>query len=214
MPSFQTVFRAAVMAAVVAVVVKGWHLYGPTNEQVKAAVAQATDVGRSILQRWKQEPKAVVQDPRLAAPQVQRPTPPAAPPNIASAAAPQLLPLAQAEASKLLSEGQTASPTPPTVATNDSANQAALPPQAAAKDRMPELMSRLQQLGAADSKLAPWGDGGHLYRFTCRAPLANAPMMTQHFESIAADPAQAVEQVVAKLEAWQVAQREGGTLRN
>ena len=34
--------------------------------------------------------------------------------------------------------------------------------------------------------------------------------MTQHFESVAAEPALAVEQVVAKVEAWQIAQRDGG----
>jgi hypothetical protein len=78
---------------------------------------------------------------------------------------------------------------------------------------MPELMSRLAQLGAADTKMVPWGDGGQLYRFTCRAPLTNAPIMTQHFESVAAEPTQAVERVVAKLEKWRVAQRDGGTLR-
>jgi hypothetical protein len=37
--------------------------------------------------------------------------------------------------------------------------------------------------------------------------------MTQHFESVAPEPAVAVEQVIAKVEAWQVAQRDGGTLR-
>ena len=45
MPSFQTIFRAVVMVAVGAVAVKGWHLYGPTNEQVKSAVAQAVEYG-------------------------------------------------------------------------------------------------------------------------------------------------------------------------
>jgi hypothetical protein len=78
---------------------------------------------------------------------------------------------------------------------------------------MPELMSRLQKLGAADTNLAPWGSDGHLYRFTCRAPLASAPAMTKHFESVADQPTAAIEQVLAKVEAWQVAQRDGGTLR-
>lgn len=78
---------------------------------------------------------------------------------------------------------------------------------------MPQLMSKLQQLGAADTNLAPWGNDGHMYRFTCKAPLANAPAMTQHFESVAAEPTLAVEQVVAKVEAWRVAQRDGGQLR-
>jgi hypothetical protein len=84
---------------------------------------------------------------------------------------------------------------------------------AAGGDRAQQLMSRLQQLGAAESKLAPWGSGGNLYRFTCRAPLASAPTMTQHFESIAADPAAAVQEVLTKVESWQIAQRESANRR-
>ena len=74
-------------------------------------------------------------------------------------------------------------------------------------------MSRLEQLGGADPKVAPWGSSGHLFRCCCQAPLANSPAVTQHFESVAAEPALAVEQVVAKVEAWRTAQRNGGVLR-
>lgn len=213
MPSFQTILRATVMAAVIAVVVKGWQLYGPTNEQVKSAVTQATDVGRAILDRWKQEPKAAVEDPRLAVPRGQLLTPPVMPPSAAQAAVPPLLPAIQPEAPKLLLEQSAATaerPNPPTTAV---ANPPASSANIGTKDRMPELMSRLAQLGAADTNMVTWGDGGQMYRFSCRAPLTNAPIMMQHFESVAAEPTQAVEQVVAKLEAWRVAQRDGGTLR-
>lgn len=213
MPSFQTILRATVMAAVVAVVVKGWQLYGPTNEQVKSAVAQATDVGRAILDRWKQEPKAAIEDPRLAMPRAQLAAPTANPPSTAQATAPQLLPATQPEAPKLLPESGVASSVGPSQSTTTAANQTTPLSDSAAKDRMPDLMSRLAQLGAADTNMAPWGDGGQMYRFSCRAPLTNAPIMMQHFESVAAEPTQAVEQVVAKLEAWRVAQRDGGTLR-
>lgn len=213
MPSFQTFVRATVMAAVVAVVVKGWHLYGPTNEQVQSAVAQATDVGRAILDRWKPRPKTTVQDPRLAAPRARLLTPPAMPPNTTQAAAPPLLPATQPEAPNLLSAQSATTPKRPNPSTTPAANQATPPANAALKDRMPELMSRLAQLGAADTNMVPWGDGGQMYRFSCRAPLANAPIMMQHFESVAAEPTKAVEQVVAKLEAWRVAQHDGGTLR-
>jgi hypothetical protein len=74
-------------------------------------------------------------------------------------------------------------------------------------DRVSELISHLRQLGAAETNLTPWG-GGNLYRFSCRAPLANAPAMTQHFESVAAEPEKAVAAVVAKVEAWRVAERD------
>lgn len=213
MPSFQTILRATVMAAVVAVVVKGWQLYGPTNEQVKSAVTQATDVARALLDRWKQEPKAAVEDPRLAVPRAQLLTPPAMPPSTAQATVPQLLPATQPEAPKLLPEQNAESSTGPNSATTAAANQTTLAASSTAKDRMSELMTQLARLGAVDTKTVPWGDRGQMYRFSCRAPLTNAPIMMQHFESVAAEPTQAIEQVVAKLEAWRGTQRDGGTLR-
>jgi hypothetical protein len=79
--------------------------------------------------------------------------------------------------------------------------------------RVQALLSRLEQLGGADPKLAPWGSSGHLFRCCCQAPLANSPAVSQHFESVAAEPALAVEQLVAKVEAWRTAQRNGGVLR-
>ena len=213
MPSFQTILRATVMAAVVAVVVKGWQLYGPTNEQVRSAVTQATDVARAILDRWKQQPKAVVEDPRLAVPRAQLLTPPVMPPSTAQATAPPLSPAAQPVAPKLLTDSGAARSVGPNQPPVAAASQAAPPAGSTAKDHMPELMSRLAQLGAADTNMTPWGDGGQMYRFSCRAPLTNAPIMMQHFESVAAEPTKAVEQVVVKLEAWRGAQRDGGTLR-
>jgi hypothetical protein len=37
--------------------------------------------------------------------------------------------------------------------------------------------------------------------------------VTQHFESVAAEPALAVEQVVAQVEAWRTARQNNGLLR-
>ena len=190
MPSFRTFFRAVVMAVVVAVGVKAWHLYGPTNEQVKSAVTQGVEMVQSALQSRQQASANLTPDPRVAAPTASNA-------NLSPA------PLTQTEAPKLLPESG-ASP----------AAAIQLPPATPESgDRLPALMSRLQQLGAADTNLTAWGNAGDLFRFTCRAPLANAPTMTQHFESVAAEPALAVEQVIAKVEAWQVAQRDGGQLR-
>jgi hypothetical protein len=73
-------------------------------------------------------------------------------------------------------------------------------------ERMPTLLARLERLGATDPQLAAWGSGGKLYRFCCRAALAETSQYTRHFESVAAAPLVAVEQVVAKVEAWRVAQ--------
>ncbi len=203
MPSFQTIFRAVVMVGVAAVAVKGWHLYGPTNEQVKAVATQAIEMAQSAIQSRQQASANVPLDPRVAAPPASNANQSPSAISGAPVLAPQNPPLTSTEAPKLLPE----SPSSPAAAI--------LLPTAtpAGSDRMSELMSRLQQLGAADTNLAAWGSSGNLYRFSCRAPLANAPAMTQHFESVAAEPVVAVEQVIAKVEAWQVAQRDGGRLR-
>ena len=203
MPSFRTMFRAVVMVTVGAIAVKGWLLYGPTNEQVKSAVTQAIDMAHSAMQGREPGNKGGTNDPRLT-PQLG-----AAPTSTAPIASAPALPLSmpgQGEAPKLLQNVANQGPITPVV-------EAAVDGAATTGDRMPQLMSRLQQLGAADTSLAPWGSDGQMYRFSCKAPLASAPTMTQHFESVAAEPALAVEQVVAKVEAWRVAQRDGGQLR-
>ena len=46
MPSTQTFFRLSVMVGVGVVAVKGWHLYGPTNEQVKNGSHASVEVVR------------------------------------------------------------------------------------------------------------------------------------------------------------------------
>jgi hypothetical protein len=80
-------------------------------------------------------------------------------------------------------------------------------------DRLPALLSRLEKFGVSDRKLTTWGSSGHLYRFCCSAPLGDSPAITQHFESVAADQEVAVEQVLAKVEAWRTAQRGTAMLR-
>ena len=206
MPSFQTLFRAVVMVVIGVVGFKAWKLYGPTNEQVKSTASHVVELVQSAIQSRQPAPNAAA-DPRVAAPQL-------TPSQGSAVAAPPMSPSAplQGEAPKLLAQGEVANVvnvgSPPAEA--GSPVVAGVP---GAGDRVSELMARLQQLGAADTKLAPWGSDGSLYRFSCRTPLPSAPTMTQHFESVAAEPAAAVEQVLAKVEAWKVAQRDGGTLR-
>jgi hypothetical protein len=210
MPSMQTMFRAVVMVVVGAIVVKGWTLYGPTNEQVKKTFAQGKELVNSFIDSHQQGAGSEMTDPRLASPR-----PAMANPGTASVAtAPPLappIPMAQTEAPKLLPENaivppMQAAPAPTSPAANASAFDKST--QATdSTDRVSELISHLRQLGAADTNLTPWG-GGKMYRFSCRAPLASAPAMTQHFESVAAEPEKAVAEVVAKVEAWRVAQRD------
>jgi hypothetical protein len=202
MPSFQTLFRAVVLIVVGVVGVKAWKLYGPTNEQVNTTVAQVIETVQSTVESWQQPTANLPPDPRTgAAPMAQAP--------LASTPATPPVPLAQTDAPKLLPQATESAPsTPATVQPADApANDAMPSPVPVGGDRAQQLVSRLQQLGAADTKLAPWGNDGNLYRFSCRAPVVNAPALTQHFESIAADPAAAVQEVLLKVESWHIAQR-------
>jgi hypothetical protein len=210
MPSSTTVFRATVMLAVGAIVFKGWQMYGPPGEQVKSVAARAVDMAQAAWKNFQTPDKAEkpAADPQGGAqPVAQALRPPAAefaivPPPLST---------------------QTVTPTPPIGAIPSTSAPAMLEPitplaqsmpaTSSNEDRVKTLLSRLEQLGGADPKLAPWGSGGHLYRCCCQAPLANSPTVTQHFESVAAEPALAVEQVVAKVEAWRTSQRSGGVLR-
>jgi hypothetical protein len=203
----QTLFRAVVLVVVGVVAVKAWRSFGPTNEQVKSTVTQVVETVQSMIQNWRQPNANTPPDPRAGAPPIaQAPSPAPLSSPAAKADAPQLLP-------------QSAPPalpaSVPLVASNEPAASSEKWPNdsVTGDDRTQQLVSRLQQLGAADTKLAPWGSGGNLYRFTCRAPLASAPAMTQHFESIASDPAAAVQDVLTKVESWQVAQRDSGNRR-
>jgi hypothetical protein len=72
--------------------------------------------------------------------------------------------------------------------------------------RMPVLLARLEQLGAVEPQLAAWGSSGNLYRFSCRAAIADSPRFARHFEAVAAQPLVAVEQVVSKVETWRTEQ--------
>jgi hypothetical protein len=203
----QTLFRAAVMIVVGVVAVKAWKLYGPTNEQVKSTFTQVVETVQSTIQGWRQPNATTPNDPRASAPPIAQ-TPPTASLSAptAQADAPQLLPQSAPAVSP--ASAPSASSNGPAVAGEKWPNDSV-----AGGDRAQQLVSRLQQLGAAETKLAPWGSDGNLYRFTCRAPLPNAPSMMQHFESVAADPAAAVEEVLTKVESWQIAQRENANRR-
>ena len=71
-------------------------------------------------------------------------------------------------------------------------------------------LTRLAELGGVDPALEPWGTSGNLYRFRCRARLADTPQITQHFEAVAAEQLVAVENVVAKVQSWRAERRARG----
>lgn len=192
MLSLRTLFRVAVMAGVLVVVVKGWHLYGPSRDQVTSMAVRAIELGDSVLAKFRQasvNPR-VAAAPLVGAP---APAPPFAQPLPPTTIAPPAGDVALASATL------PATPTAPHVDAGDARIEAAL--------------ARLQQLGAGEHQLQPWGSGGRLYRFCCSAAWGGAPGYSRHFEAVAAEPLSAVEQVVDQVAAWRAAQQGAGRLQ-
>jgi hypothetical protein len=209
MPSLTTIYRAGVMLAVGAIAFKGWQLFGPPAEKVKSIAVSAVDMAQSAWKNLQTPDKAAAPPAQThsgAPPFAQTLQPPAANMAIAPPAlSTQTLTPSPTGAIPSTSAPATQTPTTPSAETA---------PATGLKDnRVQALLSRLEQLGGADPKLAPWGSSGHLFRCCCQAPLANSPAVRQHFESVAAEPALAVEQVVAKVEAWRTAQGKDAVLR-
>jgi hypothetical protein len=194
-----TLYRAIVMIVTGVIVVKGWQLYGPSTDQVKAGALRALEVAEDALDR-SDEPAVksggLVADPREAAP------PFGTTYDIAATAPPTTAPPLMG----------TQFPADQPNLSMDSSNN--MPKLAAAEAvRLPALLTRLEGLGAADPQLAAWGSSGELYRFCCRANVGDSANLARHFESVAVEPLMAVEQVIAKLEAWRTAQRSERFLR-
>lgn len=210
MPSFTTVYRAIVMVAAGVIVVKGWQLYGPTTEQVKSfgvrSIEMANVAWNNLLPTGP-ESTAAVADPRLSAATAPAPATATAPTSVIEPA-----PLLSVPGGEVGDAAAGVAATDAVVAPATEDFKAALLP-AGVTDRLPPLLSRLEELGATDPQLAPWGSSGEIYRFCCRATLADTPGFSRHFEAVAAEPLSAVEQVVAKVEAWRATQRDGVAIR-
>jgi hypothetical protein len=78
----------------------------------------------------------------------------------------------------------------------------AIPSATRGERELDALLAELTKLGVHEPKLAPWGSGGQLYRFCCRATWGQSPQISRHFESVAAEPAVAVEKVLAQVTSW------------
>ncbi len=210
MPSFTTIYRAFVMLAAGAIVFKGWQLYGPSAEKVKSVAVSTIDMAQAAWNNrqtsgGETRPAA---EPRGAAPPFAQTAQPA-PADMAIVPPPlstqSITPNAPVDAVSNMSIQSIPVSVAPLAETSPAASKN--------DDLVQALLSRLEQLGGAEPKLAPWGSSGHLFRCSCRAPLVNSPVVTQHFESVAAEPALAVEQVVAQVENWRTAQRNDTVLR-
>jgi hypothetical protein len=184
MSSLRTVFRAVVMVSVLAIVARGWYMYGPSHEQVASVVVRAVEMGDSLLGEFREAPPVV--DSRPA------PAPFVVAPAVAGPSAQRLPPVASAPAATggvILASAAVPS-TPP-------------PVQGVGADRRLEaLLARLDELGGSQHELRPWGASGQLYRFSCSAAWGSAPGYSRHFEAVAAEPLAAVQRVVDEVAAW------------
>jgi hypothetical protein len=198
MPSITTVYRAIVMIATGVIVVKGWQLYGPSNEQVKTFATAALEKAQEAWNGSTENatlPLTQPIDPRNGAPPVVTQLPGAAMNLAPIASAPQLVPSVKSGEGTLFGAGEAAPATSLPFAS-------ALEPAG-----VTTLLARLQELGGADAQVGPWGSSGELYRCCCRAKLAETSALARHFEAVAGEPTAAVEQVVAKVEAWRTEQQ-------
>jgi hypothetical protein len=199
MPSWTTVYRATVMIATGVALVWGWQFYGPSKEQVKAFAAAALEKAQTAWNDGGEPtaaaPPSAAVDPRSLAPPVVAETPAADPMPLASA--PQLVPMNDGGpmAATTSADGAPLTQAPPS------------PAAAVDEDIVAKLLSQLEALGAANAQVMPWGSRGGLYRCCCRAKLAESSPAARHFEAVADEPAAAVKQVVANVEAWRMEQQ-------
>ena len=197
MPRFTTIFRMIVMAVAAVIAVQGWQRYGPSTQQVKSLASRVLEIAHDALNRPELKPaetSGLVENrpgdsPAFSAAPPPAPvvTPPVAQNGDFPAAPAIFAPIVPAESIQMTSVEPSAS-------------------TAADADRLPALMNRLKELGGIEPQLVTWGSSGQLYRFCCQATLDDTPSFKRHFESVAAEPSVAVEEVVAKVEAWRTEQ--------
>ncbi len=216
MPSFTTLFRAIVMIGMGAAAFKGWQIYGPPTEKVKSMTDRAIDMAQDAWKNYNtptsaQETAPAVTPPNIAATITPAATDaPLAPPPLATQSQPLTPDLSIGSAPI----GSASLAGLPQTHTSTSVGAPAASESAHGSDeRVRLLLTRLEQLGGSNSKVAAWGSTGRLYRCSCQAPAASSASVMQHFEAVAAEPTLAVEQVVAKIEASRTAQRNVSMLR-
>ncbi len=77
------------------------------------------------------------------------------------------------------------------------------------QDAMQSLIAKLQSMGAAYFRLETWGN---VSEFRCEMPLPESPRYHAFFEATDPDPLRAMEQVLHKIEIWQVQRRQSTTV--
>jgi hypothetical protein len=199
MESLRTMFRLVVMVIAIVIAYKGWQHYGPSVDSLKALAQRAVEMAQESLEDGDHPPASgaatLAADPGAAAP-------PFAP---QPAVGGQVLPAQALVPADQFPEAALTPLAPPALAPAQTAtieNPIATPPDVA----LDALYLRLEQLGVHKRQLSEWGGGGS-HRFTCAAAVTDSPSFSRHFEAIAAEPRVAVQEVLAKVEAWRAAQR-------
>jgi hypothetical protein len=204
MQSINTMYRVVVMGATLVIVIMGWRLYGPSGSQVKSTALR----GIEYVEGWLRAPST---SGEAAAPSPAVSTVPTA--DIAvpvGAASPP--PLFGEDKAGEKANGQAVghfsdhSLNAPSVSGSTTKSPPASA-EAKGEERLKMLLAELAKLDVQEPQLAPWGTGGQLYRFCCRATWGGSTQFSRHFESVAAEPETAVEQVLAQVDAWRTSER-------
>jgi hypothetical protein len=209
MESFRTMFRFVVMLVALFLGYQGWQRYGPPAGRLKSFTQRTLEIAQSAL---RDESQATSGAAKLAA------DPPAAAPPLAASASANPGPIQRAQAlvpedsvrpdeepARFAPPELMAATLPPAPPTNPS--QPAGPIEQSPNADLAALYARLDQLGVHERGLQYWGGSGQLYRFECQAAVGESPDFSRQFESYAAEPRAAVEEVLAKVASWRESQR-------
>jgi hypothetical protein len=184
MQSFKTFYRLAVMGVTLAIFVMLWRLYGPPAAQLKSMALRAVEEVENMLRPAAEKPPA-------------RSDPKSIPADASSA--PPLLGLAPGnEAAPAQGSGQSTKQ----LQAAPLATVSPIAELAGGNSRVESLLARLETLNVQEPQLVAWGSSGKLFRCSCRAAWGQSPEFSRHFESVAAEPEAAVEQVLAQVNAW------------
>jgi hypothetical protein len=201
MESFRTLYRLVVMSAAAVIAYIGWQHFGVPADRLKSLARQAIDVAQRSLDenRPANGSATLASDPASVAPQFAQQS--VSPGPIAPAATSAPVQQSTVAPASLAAPALIAGEPPPGI--GPVAGRVETP---APEAKLVALYARLDQLGVHKRQLVDWGENG-LHRFTCAAAVVDTPRFSRHFEAIAPEPQMAVEQVLAKVEAWRASQQ-------
>lgn len=193
----ESFWRLTIMLGTMVVVGMALYEYGPPPEQAAKIV---DDLASRAQQLWAEH---VSQDSSVASAELDAPPPYQAPLLSANAAsnsppawAPEGTPPQWPAAVDFEPSGTAAPPIAPRFeASTTSQAQHSL----GGAPSIAGLTAELQQLGAEEMDLEPWGSEGRLHRFQCSVGIAGGSGFRRHIEAIGTTPLQALQTALAEL---------------